>query len=194
MDRSTRQETAARDTTSRKDGGQVSTTPPIDRQQLVERVYEAAYEFERTNGCCPQCVLAAVQDVMGVGDDGLFKASHTLTGGGGVTTKGTCGALAGAMLAVGFAHGRERQEFGAGPRESSFLLGRRVFDRFVGEFGSPICAEVQTKLMGRSFDLWDQDDFEAFLAAGGHEDKCPKVVATAAGIAADILLDESSEG
>jgi C_GCAxxG_C_C family probable redox protein len=172
----------------------VVVTPPTDRQQLKKRVYDAAFEFERANGCCPQCVLAAMQDVMGVGDDGLFKASHTLTGGGGVTTKGTCGALAGAMLAVGSVHGRERQAFAAGPRESSFLLGKRVLDRFVEEFGSPICAEVQTKLMGRSFDLWDKDDFDAFLAAGGHEDKCPRVVATAASIAADVLLDESAEG
>lgn len=172
----------------------MSTTQPIDRHQLMKRVYETAFEFERTNGCCPQCVLAAVQDVMGVGDDGLFKAAHTLTGGGGVTTKGTCGALAGAMLAVGSVHGRERREFAAGPCESSFLLGKRVFDRFVEEFGSPICAEVQANLMGRSFDLWDKDDFEAFLAAGGHEDKCPKVVATAASIAVDLLLDESCAG
>ena len=152
-------------------------------------MYDLAYEYERTNGCCAQCVLAAVQDVTGVGDDLLFKASHTLSAGGALTTSGTCGGLAGALLAVGSMHGRSRDEFDKGPKQDSFDLAKKVYDAFVAEFDSPICADIQAKIMGRSFDMWDRADFKAFLEAGGHEDKCPHVVGTAAVIAADLVFD-----
>lgn len=162
---------------------------PVAKQELLKQVYDLAYEYERSNGCCAQCVLAAVQDVTGVGDDPLFKASHTLSAGGALTTQGTCGALAGALLAVGAMHGRSREDFARGPKEDSFELAKQVYDAFVGEFGSPVCADVQSKIMGRSYDMWDRQDFKAFLEAGGHEDKCPHVVGMAARIAADLLFD-----
>jgi C_GCAxxG_C_C family probable redox protein len=154
---------------------------------VLIRVYDLAFAYERDYGCCSQCVLAALQDELGVGDDGLLRASHTLAGGGAVTVTGTCGALAGALLAVGSVHGRERADFGAGPHAESFRQGKRVIDAFVEEFGSPLCADVQARLMGRSFNLLDPEDFRAFEAAGGHTDKCTHVVGVAAQIAARIL-------
>jgi C_GCAxxG_C_C family probable redox protein len=159
-----------------------------DREALLDKVYTVAFAYERDNGCCAQCVLAAVQDLIGVGSDEVFTASHALSAGGALTTQGTCGALAGAMLAVGSVHGRTRQAFGEGPHQQAFVLAKRVHEAFVAEFGSPLCSEVQTRVMGRSFDMWNGDDFRAFLAAGGHEDKCPHVVGTAARIAADLLV------
>jgi len=77
-----------------------------EKQEALEKVYQSAYDYERTAGCCPQCVLAAIQDVLGMGGDEIFKAAHPLAGGGGLALKGTCGALAGAMLAVGSVYGR----------------------------------------------------------------------------------------
>ena len=44
--------------------------------------------------------------------------------------------------------------------------------------------------MGRSFNLWDREDYKAFLEAGGHTDKCPVVVGNAAKWAVEILLRE----
>lgn len=172
----------------------MTASDPQDQQQILDRVYQSAYDYERTVGCCPQCVLAAVQDVLGVGSDDLFKAAHTLAGGGGLTLRGTCGALAGAMLAVGATNGRDRANFATGPYMDSYVLAKRVFDAFVEEFGSPICADVQTRLMGRSFDAWDPREYEAFLAAGGHEDKCPNVAGMAARLAAEVLLEAEQKG
>ena len=163
-------------------------------QQVLDRVYELAYEYEGENGCCAQCVLAAVQDVLEVGTDDVFKASHTLSAGGALTGRGTCGALAGAMLAVGASHGRRRADFANGPGMESFAVAKRVYDGFVDEFGSAVCEDVQTKVMGRSFDMWNGAEFEAFLAAGGHDDKCTHVVGTAAKIAAAVLLDAGGDG
>jgi C_GCAxxG_C_C family probable redox protein len=161
----------------------------MTKEEALAQVYELGFAYERDYGCCSQCVLAALQDVLGVGDDDLFKASHTLAGGGAVTVSGTCGALAGALLAVGSRYGRARDDFAAGPGQESFKQGKRVIDAFAAEFGSPLCADVQAKLMGRSFNMWDRDDFLAFEAAGGHTDKCTHVAGVAARIAADILFD-----
>jgi C_GCAxxG_C_C family probable redox protein len=161
----------------------------MERDETLVQAYDAAFAYERDYGCCSQCVLAAVQDVLKVGGDDLIKASHTLAGGGAVTVSGTCGALAGALLAVGSRYGRERANFASGPHAESFRQGKRVIDAFVDEFGSPLCAEVQAKLMGRSFNLLDPTDFAAFEAAGGHTDKCTHVAGTAARIAAEVLLD-----
>ena len=167
---------------------------PPETQGILDRAYRSAYEYEQTFGCCPQCVLAAIQDVLGTGSNELFKAAHGLAGGGALTQRGTCGALAGALLAVGAEHGRDRADFARGPQMQSYALAKKVFDAFVDEFASPICAEIQTREMGRSFDLWDQKEFEAFLAAGGHQDKCPNVAGTAARIAASVLLDAKDTG
>ena len=83
-------------------------------EDALARVYELAFSYERDYGCCSQCVLAALDDVLGVGNDELVKASHALAGGGALTVTGTCGALAGALLAVGSQLGRERAAFGRG--------------------------------------------------------------------------------
>jgi len=175
---------------TREEEGQVVMADPIeDKQRILDEVYRLAYEYEGTHGCCPQCVLAAIHDVLGIGGDDLFKAAHGLAGGGGLTGQGTCGALVGATLAVGARHGRERADFANGPHVPSYALAKRVYDSFVEEFGSPICADVQHSTMGRSYDMWDQTDFNAFLADGGHADKCTNVAGTAARIAAELLLD-----
>ncbi len=164
-----------------------------DGQHVLDQAYRSAYEYEQTFGCCPQCVLAAIQDVLGIGGDDLFKAAHGLAGGGALSQAGTCGALIGALLAIGAAHGRGRADFAAGPNMKSYALAKKMFDAFVEEFGSPICADIQTREMGRSFDLWDPKDFEAFLAAGGHGDKCPNVAGTAAKLAAGVLLEAEAK-
>ena len=159
------------------------------RQQTLDRVYELAFGYERDYGYCAQCVLAAIQEVLGVGTDETIKASQALAGGGGLSGAGTCGALAAALLAVGAKYGREHSEFGGDPHLQSSALGKRVVDSFVELYGSPLCGCVQTQLMGRSFDMWDRADYKAFLAAGGHTDKCTGVAGTAARMAAELLLD-----
>ena len=164
-----------------------------EREQILDRVYEVAYNYEGTYGCCPQCVLAALQDVLSVGSDELVMAAHPLTGGAGLSLQGTCGALNGAILAVGSRYGRDRAHFGSDEYGGSFVLGKRVVDAFVDAFGSLICRDVQTRMMGRSYDFWSPEEFEAFLADGGHDDKCTHVVGTAARIAAETLLDADAE-
>lgn len=166
---------------------------PAAWQEKIDKAYALAYENEQKYGGCPQCVLAAMKDAFGIGGDEAFKAAHVLAGGGGLTRQGTCGALIGAMMAISAVHGRDRANFDNGLYMDSFALAKQVFDRFVAEFGSPICGEVQTKLFGRSYDFWNQKEFAAFEEAGGHRDKCPSVAGAAAKIAAEVLMEAEAK-
>ena len=161
----------------------------VIQHDRIQKAYDLAYEFEQKHGVCPQCVIAALQEAFGIVDDETFKASHVLAGGGGLTRKGTCGALIGAMMAVSATCGRDKANFANGLYLDAFKHAKEVLDRFVEEFGSPLCGEVQEKVLGRSYDFWDSDEFEAFEEAGGHRDKCPAVAGFAAKIAAEKLIE-----
>ena len=86
-------------------------TEATTREQKLEQVYALGYEFEAKYGVCPQCTIAALQEVFGVIDDETFKATQGLAGGGALTTQGTCGALIGAMIAMGALVGRDKESF-----------------------------------------------------------------------------------
>lgn len=171
---------------------QQTSLSPAD-QAKAEKAYTLAYEFEQKYGNCPQCVLAAIQEAVGPVDDAIFKAGHALAGGAALSGSGTCGALSGGMLAIAAKYGRDRANFAKGRHLTSYQLSKNLLDRFVAEFGSPICGGVQTKVLGRSYDLWDQKDFQAFEAAGGHVDKCPVVAGLTARWTAEILLEEAAK-
>ena len=65
-----------------------------------------------------------------------------------------------------------------------------MYLRFKEVVGHTLCVEIHKILYGRPFKLYEQEDYEAFLAAGGHEpDGCPGVCGKAAKIAAGIILD-----
>lgn len=163
------------------------------KQEKLDTAYLLAFEYEQKYGCCPQCVLASVQNVVGVVEDSTFKASQSLAAGGAMMTSGTCGALLGGMLALSSKYGREREEFDSGPKRFSYKISKQLYERFVVEFGSPICANVQSSLMGRSFNMWDKNDYAAFEEAGGHRDKCPSVTGKVAMWTVELLLELEDE-
>jgi hypothetical protein len=56
-----------------------------------------------------------------------------------------------------------------------------------------LCREIQTRIYGRSFDIRDAEQRNAFYAAGGHSDEgCYKVCGIAAEVAAETLLKARS--
>ena len=71
-----------------------------EKHALAEQAYQKAFRYELDYGCCPQCVLAVVQETVGFVDDNTIKASHGLSGGGGLMGQGACGALTGGLMAL----------------------------------------------------------------------------------------------
>jgi len=165
--------------------------------ERVEKVKRKALENDFLSGCS-QSVLGAIQEEFGIGNIDSFKAATVLSGG--VARKGeTCGAILGALLALGLVIGREKMEdFDAYQR--AMTLADEVRDKFMKElktqFGfqkepeSTLCRHIQEKVYGRSFNLSDDRERQAFLDAGGHsETGCPKVCGIAAQVIAEKIME-----
>jgi C_GCAxxG_C_C family probable redox protein len=160
-------------------------------QQLMDNAYDLAFKYEAELGSCPQCVLASIFETLGIGDEEIIKSADGLAGGTALSSKGTCGALVGGMLAISSISGRSYNDFKKGKKNRRvFKFVNMLYDRFVSEYGSPLCCEVQNKIFGRSFNLMDPEEYEEFENAGAHVDKCPKVSGNTAKWTVDIIINE----
>jgi C_GCAxxG_C_C family probable redox protein len=163
---------------------------------LVKEIGRRALFYDKYSGCS-QSVLLALQEGLMVGDQESFKAATVLSGG--IARRGeTCGALLGALMAVGLVEGRSRMPntpvYAAACAEADIIateFQRRVEKefKFKEQLKSTICWDIQRGIYGRSYDLRDTLQREAFYACGGHgDDGCPKVCKIAAEVAAERLL------
>ena len=161
-------------------------------EDTAEKAYELGKEYEKTYKGCSQCVIAALQDALGIRNDDIFRAATGLAGGGARAADGSCGAYLGAILVLGFLLGRERDNFKdlEGIRYRNFDLVMKFRDKYIQEYGSVLCRDIQTRVFGRPYYLADPEEFKKFEDAGGHADKgCPEVVGKAARWMAEIILE-----
>ena len=162
------------------------------KEELAKKAYELAVKYEMEYLNESQCTLAAIQDTLGMRNDDVFKAATGFAGGIGVTGVGPCGALTAGVIAISSKIGRERKNWNdpEKTRWKTYELAKNLYDKFVEEYGSGNCSEIQKKLFGRSFNFWEPADFEEFERAGGHTEKCPSVVGNAAKWTVEILLEQ----
>lgn len=161
------------------------------KNDAADRAYRAGKRNEAEYHGCAQCVLAALQDTFDQRDDVVFRSATGLSGGGGLAGDGSCGAYAGASMFLGQMRGRDRDDFtdAAGERHETARMVGELRRRFVDRYGSVVCGDVQTSVIGRAFDLNDPEDVDRFKEAGAHEVHCPEVVGLAARWAAEIVVD-----
>lgn len=167
----------------------------MDEKDILEKAYELAFKYEAEYGGCAQTTIASIFDVLNVNAEDAFKAATGLAGGLGLSTEGTCGAVTGGAMAISYFFGRSRGNFAdpEGERFETYRLVREYLEDFKKEFGSIRCADIQSKLMGRVFDLLNPKDWEEFLEAGGHTDKCPSVTGSAAKLAVALIIERLKE-
>lgn len=156
-----------------------------DRKARADEAYRRATRYELDYGCCPQCVLATVQETVGIVDDQTVKASHGLSGGGGLLGEGICGALTGGLMALSAKFGRDRDKLDKGRFIGNFMKARELTERFRAEFGGVTCRELQQKFTGRTYDMWDAAEYQAFAAARG--DQCAHATGTVTRWVVEIL-------
>ncbi len=163
----------------------------MKREEVLQKAYDTAFAYERDLGNCPQAMLATMHDIFGIGGDDAFKSGTGFAGGGALAGDGTCGALVGGIMAVGLVLGRDKEAYkskkGAG---RLYKATKKLHDKFVEEFGGAVCKDVQKKIFGRSFNLWDRNDYNEFDKMGAHTEKCTSVVGKTAMWTADIILEE----
>ena len=155
----------------------METMDENQREILLKKAYEMGAECSRKYKGCSQCVVAAVQDILDIRDDMLFKAATGLSGGIGLSGIGPCGGISGGVLVLS-------------QRFKTYDLVNKLVDAYLDEFGAIACRDVQTKKFGRSYYLRDPQEKEKFQEAGGNTDKCPDVVGKAAQMTVKIILDE----
>lgn len=139
------------------------------KQVLADQAYDKAMQYELSYGCCPQCVLATLQETVGIIDDQTIKASHGLSGGGGLMGQGACGALTGGLMALSVKRGRDRNKLDKGRFINNFKKGKELVERFREEFGGVTCQELQQQFTGRTYDMWDEGEYLKFDQDRGNQ-------------------------
>lgn len=103
--------------------------------------------------------------------------------GGGLGRRGEiCGALSGALIAVGLRHGRRRGE-GPEAKERSYERAARVVDDFRGRFGTVLCCELI------NVDLSEPEGRETYRRENIRDERCVNYVTTAVAAAYEAIAD-----
>ena len=156
------------------------------KESVKQAIYNSGFEFEKQYGGCAQCTLCALKPYLDI-DDAVIKSATGLMAGG-VRSGNSCGAFNGGLMAIASVTGRSPENMADKQAVAdTAVLCRKLYDRFMAEYGSVLCRDIQYKIMGKSYRMYDPDDMQRFLEDGGHDDKCTAVVAKAALWTAEIL-------
>jgi C_GCAxxG_C_C family probable redox protein len=187
-----------------KSGGRIMVKEKyngLSQQQLLDKAYALGVGFERYSGSCSQCVAAALREVLGF-EPVIVKIASSSCGGQAGLSVGTCGAVVGGTIVLDYYLGRPADLLSATREipEGKDALHRAMeaskafCQKFIDEYGSVLCPDVQKRIYGRSFNLQEPSDWDAFLAAGAHTDptKCMRVVGNAARWVLEVLMEKKA--
>jgi len=160
------------------------------RTEILQSAFDNAKRHELESGGCAQCCLAGIFEVFELSDDGVFRAATGLADGVGLSGDGHCGALSGATMAIGYFFGRSGDKFSDMKKQlKACILAKKLHDAFIEKYGTCRCADLQTQLAGKFYNLYDPKEMEAALKAGMPE-KCSTIVGETARMATHIILEE----
>jgi Putative redox-active protein (C_GCAxxG_C_C) len=150
----------------------------------------------RWRGCGP-AAFAAITDTLGHGEDPnvreILKATFGLTGGTSISI-GTCGAVAGAALAVSLSFGFTREDIEAEPTKAHRVIAAvaELDERVLERYGHIQCQEIQFAHWGKSFRFSHPEalaEFQAFSADERRSGfKCRKLTGAVSGWAVECIL------
>jgi len=146
----------------------VTLTEPAE--EIIERAYQLGCKYEKEQGGCARCTVAALQDALPllVKDEGLFRAASCLDGGATPVAVQNCGAFTGAGMVIGYVCGSRRDDGFHGDAKLAHRLLHQVYDRFAEDYQTVLCRDVKE--------------------AAGRD--CPEVVGRSARWVAEVLLAE----
>jgi C_GCAxxG_C_C family probable redox protein len=160
------------------------------RDIILEKAFESALNYERKCTGCAQTTIAGIFEALGIENDDVFRSASGLADGLGLTGDGACGALVGGAMVIGYLFGRKKKDFSDMMKPmTSYMLTKRLHDRFVEKYGTCRCYDIQKSLMGRTFNLYDPSELKQ-ATEYGMIDHCSKVVGTSARLATEIIIDE----
>jgi len=158
-------------------------------EQIIKKAFELGKKYEKECTGCAQTAVAGIFDSLGIWNEDVFKAASGLADGLGLTGDGSCGALVGASMVIGYLFGRERKDFKDMYKpEKSYELVKQLHDKYIKKYGSCRCYDVQEKLVGRTYNLWNPDERKEAFESGMIE-HCSTVVGKVAKMATKIILN-----
>jgi len=128
---------------------------------------------------CSQAILAAYAPRLGLERDKAFRLAQSF--GAGLARLGeTCGAVTGALMVIGLKYGKVRAKDDAA-KEKTYRLVGEFMDRFRSKHGSLRCKV----LLGH--DIGSARGQRLIKQKKLHENLCPKLIRTAAGLLEKII-------
>jgi len=144
---------------------------------LQKNAFKKAYQHLLEGWNCGQSTLLSVQELLGIENEYVLKATTGF--GGGIGNMGAlCGALAAGVVFLGLKYGRKRlQEFDE--KERTYILCAEWYRRFVNYFGSSNCIDIL------KVDLSNPEIRKKYWDTGKNREICAKTVV---GKAAEMLV------
>jgi C_GCAxxG_C_C family probable redox protein len=160
------------------------------KKEILKELDEKVVQYMPKYRSCALASFAALNDQFNLkADQATLRALMPFTGG--IAGKGeTCGAVSGAMLALGFFFGPMDQK-GKSMFPPSWINGGVFMDKFKKEYSSTRCWEIQKHLYGRYFDSSKPEDLKLFMEVSQKSPNCLDVTKKAVLIAAEIILANS---
>ncbi len=144
----------------------------------MSKVEQAVSCFEKSFSCA-QAVLSAHGPELGLERELALRVAGAF--GGGIAGMGrTCGAVTGALMAIGLEYGKTRAEDDEAKATCYELVGEFV-KQFESRYGSTICSE----LVGH--DVTIPEEKELAKEQGVFDTLCPKLVRDATEIVEQLL-------
>ncbi|MBN1366632.1 MAG: C_GCAxxG_C_C family protein [Dehalococcoidales bacterium] len=157
---------------------------------ILNKAFSKAKQHEMESGDCAQCSLSGIFEALNIENEDVIKAATGLADGVGLTGDGHCGALSGGTMAISYLFGRSKADFGDMNKVlRACILSKQLHDQFIEKYGTCRCADIQKKLVGRFYNLYDPAEMEAALKVG-MADKCSTLVGEVARMATKIVLEE----
>jgi C_GCAxxG_C_C family probable redox protein len=165
----------------------------MTKEEKIEEIRQRARKNFSLGYNCAECVTEAVLSLVDTGLPPEAKKMATGFGGGIGLFGDTCGALAGAVMAVSAVHGRASLPEGDDPKAVAMkskaqLYGKpgvyRIFNqipnRFKEKYNQTLCRELTNKWQSE----WLCRDHALF---------CREIITDAAGIAAEFIMSDRDE-
>jgi C_GCAxxG_C_C family probable redox protein len=165
----------------------------MTKEERIEAIRQRARKNFSLGYNCAECVTEAVLSLVDTGLPAEVKKCATGFGGGIGLFGDTCGALAGAVMAVSAVHGRAVLPEGTDPKDVAmksktqfygkpgvYRIFNQVPNRFKAIHGKTLCRELTVP--------WQQS-----WLCKEHALFCRDLITEAAGIAADLILTDKDE-
>ncbi len=168
-----------------KEPDAMSISKSMPKEQVFQLLDQKVDHYMELSHHCAQSSFLALSEQFGLGNAEMVKALSPVPG---IAERGeTCGAVSGALLALGLVFGKNSITDWQGYRDS-LKPANEFCDRFEQELGSLRCRDIVKSEFGMELDLRKEDDLHKFQEAGATH-TCSRIVRTAVRIAADLILE-----